>query len=367
MLRGVSCAGMGTFLSEVYVRHAKPHAVQALCGASTEATGTGWVRVTSPSLEQNEQQLMGLVQHLSGSLSTTAVAVMVHDSDVFRAWLSEGGAMAGDIDSWPGWPDDEPAPRASGLDRWAAAGSLSVAELRQRLNTERTFAEEYWNDLALALGIVDAPATGDIVGPGLDDLGLPDGMKEHFDRMSQGAENASQADIDFVEAATQGDLAALRRAVEAGQDPNAVAPWKPVEARGGLMARAVPDIAVSAIYAAAMSDQAAAIELLCELGADPELSIPHGDIPLAAAAAAGKINAVEALLDEGVHPNEARPDGQTPLSVLRATRAQLAPMRAMLGGLPIKLPGMPELPSEADLQRCEDALLEAIADLEDDA
>lgn len=362
---------MGTFLSDVYVKTADADAVRSASGATVTEAGPGWVKVSDPAHAQDEQWLTGLVQHLSGTLSTTAVAVLVHDSDVFRAWLAESGAISGTIDSWPGWPEGAPLPRNSGLDRWLAACATppSLSDLRSWVTRQTTFAEEGWHQLAAALGIdgdmpdvLDADpmaALGDLGGMG-EQLGQM--FQDQLGHLSQGAESATSADTAFVEAAWQGDLQALRAALEAGQDPDAVGPWKPENARSGPMAAMMPSIAVTPLYVAALADRTDVIELLCEAGADPEKVLPHGDTPLAGAAAAGKARAVEALLDEGVDPEQRRPDGQTALTLLASARAQIAQLRSMVQGLPMQLPGMPTLPDEADLDACEALLREAIAD-----
>ena len=379
---------MGTFLSDVYINSTNLDAVRtASGGAEVSATGTGWTRVSVGDNVQDERHLTGLAQHLSGALSTRAVATLVHDSDVFRAWLHEDGALSGQVDTWPSWPDGDPVPQSSGHSRWLAACAQppSLAELKGWFTEDRTFAEDAWYQLAQALGIRQPevevlPAGGDLGG--LDALGGLDGLKDlassaglgdlgaqaeamfgdQLKNLSKGAEDATQADTAFVEAASVGDLATLRRFAAQGHILDAPAKWKPHHARSGPIAAMMPSIAVTALYAAAVSNQVEAIELLCELGADPEHAIPNGDTPLCGACTSGNVLAAEALLDEGVDPDQVRGDGQTALTQLRAARAQLSQMRSMMQGMPMNLPGMPPIPTEADLAACEALLIEAAAD-----
>ena len=341
---------MGTFLSDVYVRTRDSEAVHAACGVPASLAGSGWVRVHDPEHVQDERWLTGLAQHLSGALSTDAVAVLVHDSDVFRAWLASGGALSAEVDTWPGWPESEPVARWSGLSSWAAAcgTSPSVEELQSWFTAAPTFAEETWNELAVALGIMGETAE---MSP-VEVVQSPTASQGMFE----------VTDADFVEAAWQGDTGALSAALRAGQDPEVVVGWKPEGARSGPMAAMIPEMAVTAMYVAALAGRREVIELLCEAGADPERPIPQGDTPLCGAATAGKPAAVDALLDEGVDLEQRRADGHTALTMLGATRDQMAPMRAMLKNMPTKLPGMPEIPSEADLDACEALLREAAED-----
>jgi hypothetical protein len=126
------------------------------------------------------------------------------------------------------------------------------------------------------------------------------------------------------------------------------------------MAGMMPELAVTPAYAAASEGHVAVLELLFAADADPDLQVPRGDTPLCAAASNGHPDAVEAVLDAGADPAGRLANGTTPLDMVRAAKAQVAQMKAMLGNLPMALPGMPKLPSAEKLDACEALLLEEL-------
>jgi len=132
-----------------------------------------------------------------------------------------------------------------------------------------------------------------------------------------------------VEAAKNGDEAALRALVEEGADVNASAGdgstallWvshrdlpESVELliEAGADVNRANDLGATALWAAGENGGVAVVELLLEAGADPNRALRHGETPLMAAARAGSARVAELLLENGANPNATGPRSQTAL------------------------------------------------------
>ena len=132
-----------------------------------------------------------------------------------------------------------------------------------------------------------------------------------------------------VEAAKNGDEAALRELVEEGVDVNATAGdgstallWashrdlpESVELliEAGADVNRANDLGATPLWAAGENGGVAVVELLLDAGADPNRALRHGETPLMAAARAGSARVAALLLENGAHPNATAPRNQTAL------------------------------------------------------
>jgi hypothetical protein len=66
------------------------------------------------SESQDETTLSGLASQLSEAFGCTALAVLVHDSDIFAYWLFEAGELTDEYNSMPGYFDDPSLPPLGG-------------------------------------------------------------------------------------------------------------------------------------------------------------------------------------------------------------------------------------------------------------
>ena len=101
---------------------------------------------------------------------------------------------------------------------------------------------------------------------------------------------------NLANAAKEGDLRAIQKHIDAGEDINSVS-----KGTG------------SVLNAAAMTDQVEAIRLLVKNGADVNIANADGNTPLHGAAFFGNVDSVQALLDARANPNPRNNDGGTPL------------------------------------------------------
>ena len=132
-----------------------------------------------------------------------------------------------------------------------------------------------------------------------------------------------------VEAAKNGDEAALRALVEEGVDVNATAGdgstallWashrdlpESVELliEAGADVNRANDLGATPLWAAGENGGVAVVELLLDAGADPDRALRHGETPLMAAARAGSARVAQLLLEKGANPNATGPRNQTAL------------------------------------------------------
>lgn len=132
-----------------------------------------------------------------------------------------------------------------------------------------------------------------------------------------------------VEAARNGDEAALRALVEEGVDVNATAGdgstallWashrdlpESVELliEAGADVNRANDLGATPLWAAGENGGVAVAGLLLDAGADPNRALRHGETPLMAAARAGSARVAEMLLENGANPDATGPRNQTAL------------------------------------------------------
>ncbi len=132
-----------------------------------------------------------------------------------------------------------------------------------------------------------------------------------------------------VEAAKNGDEAALRALVLDGVDVNATAGdgstallWAShrdlpesvallIEA--GADVNRANDLGATPLWAAGENGGVAVAGLLLDAGADPNRALRHGETPLMAAARAGSARVAEMLLESGANPDATGPRNQTAL------------------------------------------------------
>ncbi len=133
----------------------------------------------------------------------------------------------------------------------------------------------------------------------------------------------------IVDAARNGDEAALRSLVEQGANVNATAGdgstallWAShrdlpesvdLLVRAGAQVNRANDLGATPLWAASENGSVAVVELLLDADADPNLALRHGETPLMAAARSGGARAAELLLEHGADPNATGPRGQTAL------------------------------------------------------
>ena len=158
---------MGAFLVNVQVRVASnenvPAVVKAVCrGTSRVApTGDGWAGVYNERLDaQDEKELLRVGRALSKRLAASAVAFLVHDSDVLACWTFAGGRVVDAFNSMPDYFGNDSAPppdHDASAAALASVAGVALESLREVLAGDWVFAEQQLEALAGLLGI-DADA-----------------------------------------------------------------------------------------------------------------------------------------------------------------------------------------------------------------
>jgi ankyrin repeat protein len=121
------------------------------------------------------------------------------------------------------------------------------------------------------------------------------------------------ADVPMlVDAARNGDVAAVRSLLKGGADPN----------------QAAPD-GSTAVHWAVHGDNLAMLDVLLAAGAKPDIVTRYRIAPLTLAAQNGNAAMVERLLDAGANPDTASEEGQTAL-MTAARNGSVAAVRALL-------------------------------------
>ena len=138
------------------------------------------------------------------------------------------------------------------------------------------------------------------------------------------------ADTRLVEAAKQGDKAAVRALLKQGVEVSTpqgdgatalhwAAYWDDLETtelliRAGAPVNAANDEGATALWVACANSSAAIVEKLLSAKADPNLGLPSGETPLMTAARTGKVAAVKSLVAHGAQINvKEKLRGQTAL------------------------------------------------------
>jgi len=133
----------------------------------------------------------------------------------------------------------------------------------------------------------------------------------------------------LVEAAKDGDQAAVRELIKRGGNVNAAdvdgttalhwASYRDDVAaadlliRAGAKVNAANDLGATPLWAACQNGSTAMVERLLRAGANPNLALLLGETPLMVAARAGNAAVVELLLEKGADPNRKAARGQTAL------------------------------------------------------
>jgi ankyrin repeat protein len=133
----------------------------------------------------------------------------------------------------------------------------------------------------------------------------------------------------LIEAAKDGDWAAVGVLLEQGADVTATAPdgatalhwasyWDDVETaqlliRAGADLSAANDLGATPLWIAALNGSASMTRTLLEAGADPNAALLSGESPVMTAARTGNPQVVEQLLASGADPNASATRGQTAL------------------------------------------------------
>ena len=125
---------------------------------------------------------------------------------------------------------------------------------------------------------------------------------------------AVAGDERLAEAVRNGDHAAVRALVEAGDDVDAPAPD-----------------GTTALHWAVRQDRAGIARLLLRAGADANAANRYGVSPLSLAGTNGNAETVALLLDAGADPNLTTPEGETPLMTAART-GNPAVLRLLLAG-----------------------------------
>ncbi len=113
-----------------------------------------WIAVYDEATEdQDETKLSELAERLTAALDTTAITVLMHDSDVLLLSLFERGRRVARYDSNPKYFGGKSAPLD--LDRWTPLLSAghTKGELARAMREEKVFAEETLERLAVLFGI----------------------------------------------------------------------------------------------------------------------------------------------------------------------------------------------------------------------
>jgi hypothetical protein len=343
----------------------------------------GWTSMYEErASEQDDARIRELGGGLSGDLHAPAIAFLVHDSDIACYWLFEDGQLLDEYNSDPdyfdGDTDGPPSPAGGRTDvllRYCRPG-MRQEDLAAILGTDpvraTTFAEDVIRRVAKALGIDPDSATADyrdgtggegpggMSGTGGDDdddedggpsgspmqAGLIERLAKRFGFATGGAPADPQVTA-LVQAAARGDAEEIDRLLADGAAMNGEAP-APLPGSSLLPGLAkfipggMPQVAMTALLAAAVHKQGPAAARLLDAGADPNRAHPHLGSPVHVAATAGDPELLRLLIERGGDVNGRNAQGQTPLQMLAASRAgmdRLLQMQATMKSMGMHFPG----------------------------
>jgi hypothetical protein len=371
----------------------------------------GWTSLYEErASQQDEEWIRELAGDLTRELRATAIAFMVHDSDIACYWLFENGQQIDDYNSFPDYFDmDSTASEPSGprggrpevLLRCCRKG-VKRDQLATILSQQTTFAESIIEQLAQALGIDPARALGDYRhndddddgdgpdgfggfggddGDGDDDDGVRGGPRQRLAALTNGmagqlaqmfnprAASPDPQAVALVAAAAAGEINEIDRLLSSGVAVDAEAPapppaGQPLFGLGQLFPEGGPRHAMTPLLTALVHRQARAAELLLDRGADPNRVHPLFGTPIHSTAAAGDAEMLQLIIDRGGDVNARNFQGQTILQILAASRHSLncmAQAQAMMKSLGPQVKGMFDqlsklaLPTEG-WDRCEQIL-----------
>jgi hypothetical protein len=157
---------MGASYTNLTVRGATQRAVADLLAgrrAVVAPARDGHVVVFDERSEQDQEVLSELAEHLSSSLKTGVLALLVHDDDVLWYRLYDAGRLADEFDSTPGYFDADAEPSApaggDGVRLAAVMGARHSPELETALRKSGfdddgyVFESDRHANLARLLGI----------------------------------------------------------------------------------------------------------------------------------------------------------------------------------------------------------------------
>jgi hypothetical protein len=381
---------MGLFCANFHFRNIDEDALQTaiasrgLDGHRVLPQKSGWTSLYEErASQQDEEWIRALVADLSRELRATAIAFMVHDSDIACYWLVDNGQLLDEYNSFPDYFDmddtgGEPSgPRGGRPDvllRYCRKG-VKQGELATILNQQPTFAESIIEQLAQALGIDPARALGDYRhnddddddgpngfggfggddGDGDDDDGDENrgGPRQRLAALTKGmagqlaqlfnprAASADPQAASLVAAAAAGDIAEIDRLLASGvaidaEAPAPPPPGQPLFGLGQLFPEGGPRHAMTPLLTALVHRQARAAEMLLDRGADPNRAHPLFGTPVHSTAAAGDAEMLQLIIDRGGDVNARNFQGQTILQILAANRHSLdclAQAKAMMKSL----------------------------------
>lgn len=286
----------------------------------------GWVTLYEErSSRQDERRIRDMGAKLSRDLRVPVIAFLIHDSDVARYWLYDGGGLVDEYNSRPDYFDadaggDESPPSGGQpevLLRYCRGG-VTGEELANTLRAREVFAEATVERLADALGIDPARALGDY---GRDD--------EHADAVVAGTPATPESRVSLrtdprskklVDAASRGDVMTIDRLAAEGVAIDGPASMNIPGA--GFLGRlgGLTTIAATPLFAALVHKQHAAVERLLVHGADPKQQDPTLGPAVHYAAAHGESGLLRTLLERGGDANAADVHGDTPLQRIAGTR-----------------------------------------------
>ncbi|HJS07201.1 MAG TPA: ankyrin repeat domain-containing protein [Pirellulales bacterium] len=406
---------MGLFCANVHFRDVDENALRTAISQRgldryrlLSAKG-GWTSLYEErASEQDDEWIRELAGELTRDLGATAIAFMVHDSDIACYWLLDNGQLIDEYNSFPdyfdmGSPGGEPSGprggRAEILLPYCRKG-VKQEELTTILSQQPTFAESIIEQLAGALGIDPGRALADYRhgddgeddGPGGfggfggddedgdddDDRGGPrvnlaalrDGLTGQLAQMfNPRTASADPQAAALVAAAAAGDTIEIDRLLSSGVAVDAEAPppppaGQPLAGLGQLFPGGGPRHVMTPLLTALVHRQARAAEVLLEHGADPNRVHPLFGTPIHSTAAAGDTEMLQLIIDRGGDVNARNIQGQTALQILAASRSsldRLAQAQAMMKSLGPQVAGIFDQLSKLSLptegwDRCEQIL-----------
>jgi hypothetical protein len=165
---------MGLFYTNITLREADQEQVaqylkQANRTSYVSQTINGFTVVYDKETEnQDARVLIDLACQLSQEFKCTALAALVHDSDIFAYWLFEAGSLTDEFNSVPGYfdPHAQPSPPSGGNAK-VLCSAFGIDDAADRVNHvfqvveagnlsddwsgDRLFGEDIHRDLAAAL------------------------------------------------------------------------------------------------------------------------------------------------------------------------------------------------------------------------